>query len=389
MFPNIRNLDFLINSYNQHFNKNYSMDLLENMPLSLWQTHIYPLAIYEKLCSWLELLVNEIYPWSNLPPYETHFGSIGGYTERALSIFNAFEIYEGKMYKNLEIAHYMFQNENREQYNVKSFLNNYSQDVHSKFIENITGTYDNVDFCMFKAQCYLNDVCYSCERINKNGKNGLYLKSENNYRECGFDIEAEDPRLIILNQTIYVVFICISPYQNQNRCIGISSFNQWNPIFLQIEHMPKNVIEKNWAPFVKDDKLYFVYNYDPLIIIHYDLNLNGICSVIFKQNNVNLPINTTSTYLRGGSNLIHYKDEYYIGGCHSRIHKNVYEHYTHITLLNTKTWELVYVSKPIMYICDINHKLNAYQMYKGCIKKLDTFHNILVDKSPHAEPEDP
>ena len=38
-----------------------------------------------------------------------------------------------------------------------------------------------------------------------------------------------------------------------------------------------------------------------------------------------------------------------------------------------------------MYICDINHKLNAYQMYKGCIKKLDTFHNILVDKSPHKQ----
>lgn len=385
MFPNIRNLDFLINNYNRHFNKNYSMDLLENMPLSLWQTNIYPIAIYEKLCSWLELLVNEIYPWSNLPPYETHFGSIGGYTERALSIFNAFEIYEGKMYKNLEISHYMFQNENREQYNIKSFLNNYSQDVHSKFIENITGTYDNVDFCMFKAQCYLNDVYYSCERINKNGKNGLYLKSENNdnYRECGFDIEAEDPRLIILNQTIYVVFICISPYQNQNRCIGISSFEQWNPVFLQIENMPKNVIEKNWAPFVKEDKLHFVYNYDPLIIIHYDLNFAGVCNVIFKQNNVNLPINTTYTYLRGGSNLIHYKDEYYIGGCHSRILKNVYEDYTHIILLNTKTWELVYVSKPIMYTCDINNELNAYQMYKGCMKQLDTFHNILVDKSPH------
>ncbi len=45
-------------------------------PLSLWQTNIYPVKTYEKLCSWLEVLVDEIYPWSN----ETHFGSIGGYT---------------------------------------------------------------------------------------------------------------------------------------------------------------------------------------------------------------------------------------------------------------------------------------------------------------------
>ena len=43
---------------------------------------------------------------------------------------------------------------------------------------------------------------------------------------------------------------------------------------------------------------------------------------IFKEDNCNFPINTSNTYLRGGSNLVHYKDGYYIGGCHSRILKN-------------------------------------------------------------------
>jgi len=383
MFPNLRNLDFLIQSYNSFFNKNYSMNELEYLPLSLWQTNIYPIKIYEKLCGWLEVLVEEIYPWSNEPPYETHFGSIGGYTERALSIFNAFEIYQGVQYRNLNIQP-IYDNLPREQYNTKSFLNNYSQDVYTKYIGNITGTHLDVNFCMFNSICYLNEICYSCERAHKNDKNGLFFKRDDweFHREYGFNIEAEDPRIFILNNEIYVIFICLSPYENQNRCIGITLFNEWKPIFLQIENMPKNYIEKNWAPFVKNDKLFFVYNYDPLVILHYDFNQEGICNVIFTQENVNLPIDTSNTYLRGGSNLIHYKDDYYIGGCHSRIYKNCFEHYTHIVLLDTKKWELVYVSKPIMFLCDVKTELNCWWLSPGC-KALDTFHNILIDKTPN------
>ncbi len=382
MYPSIRNLDFLIKSYNQFFHTEYSMKELENMPLSLWQTNIYPVDIYEKLCKWLEVLVDEIYPWSNEAPYETHFGSIGGYTERALSIFNAFQIYEGKSYSNLNIKDHNI-NLPKEQYNKRSFLNHFSQDIHTKYIDNITGTHKNVNFCMFKSQCYLNDICYSCERIYKHNKNGLYFTKENDVREHGFDIEGEDPRIFIFNDKVYVMFICLSPYENQNRCIGLTPFDEWKPVFLQIENMNKNIIEKNWSPFVKDNELYFVYNYDPLIIIKYDFNPEGICTVVFKQNNISLPINTSSTYLRGGSNLIHYKDQYYIGGCHSRIYTNCFEHYTHMILLDTNTWKLVYVSKPVMYLCNISTSLNAWHQQPNHSKPIDTFHNILVDKTPN------
>jgi len=387
MFPALRDLNFLINSYNKHFGKKYTVSFLEDAPLSLWQTNLYPIKVYEKLCKWLEVLVEEIYPWSIQPPYETHFGSIGGYTERAIGIFNAFEIYEGVKYRNLEMVPIENNTTVKEQYNIKSFLNNYSQDVHAKFIDNITGDYPDVNYCMFKAQCYANGVYYTCERINKGEKNGLYFKTSYNnseYIERAFDIEGEDPRIFTLNEKVYVAFICISPYKDQKRCIGLTPFENWNPIFLQVENMDKNTIEKNWAPFVKDDKLYFVYNYDPLVIIHYNFNPQGICNVVFKQNNCNLPINTSKTYLRGGSNLIHYKDGYYIGGCHSRILKKSFEHYTHIILLNTNTWELVYVSKPVMYMCTLKEELNAWWTYPGYKKCLDTFNNILIDKTPHV-----
>ena len=130
---------------------------------------------------------------------------------------------------------------------------------------------------MFKAECYLNNIRYNCERINRNKKNGLYFTKSNwiNPREYGFDIEGEDPRLFILNNKVYAIFICLSPYYLQQRCIGLTLFDEWQPKFLQIENMKHNFIEKNWSPFIKDNKLYFVYNYDPLIIIHYNLSTHS------------------------------------------------------------------------------------------------------------------
>jgi hypothetical protein len=384
MLPQLRNLEFILTSYNNHFNKTYTINDLENKPLSLWQTNIYPVKTYEKLCTWLEKFVEEIYPWSNQPPYEIHFGSIGGYTERALSIFNAFEIFEGIPYSNLDISHGIGADV-KEQYNQRSFLNNYSQDIHTTYIDNITGKHSS-NFCMFNAECYLDKIKYSCERVNINNKNGLYFMKSgwDSPRQHAFDIEGEDPRIFIINNQVYIIFICLSPYIGQNRCIGITPFEQWQPIFLQIENMKHNLIEKNWAPFVKDNKLYFVYNYDPLVIIQYDFNPSGICNVVYKQDNVSLPIDTSTTFLRGGSNLIKYKDDYYIGGCHSRIHKKCYQHYTNIILLDTNNWKLIYLSKPVMYYYSMNVNLNAWHVnYRPSVKYIDKIHNILNDTTPN------
>jgi len=367
MFPKICNLDFLIKSYNAHFDKKYTMKELENKPFSLWQTNIYPVATYEKLCEWLKKLVDEIYPWSNQPPYQTHFGSIGGYTERALSIFNAFEIHEGTPYSNLNIQHGVG-SEVKEQYNHKSFLNNYSQDVHTKYVNNITGIL-NSDNLYFKSQCYLDNICYSCER---NLSQSYLILNSNIYNNkiVGKDIEANDSRLFIYNNQVFIMLTCRSPYPNQLWCIAITLSTKWNPIFLQIKNMKHNLFEKNWSPFVKNNKLFFVYNYDPLIIINYDFNDKGLCNVVFKQNDVILPFDISNKYLRGGSNLLHYKNNYYIGTAHSRVHteKTVFN-YTHIILLDTEKWKLVYVSKPVMY--NYSNKNNN--------KFLNTYNTILVD----------
>jgi len=134
MFSDILNFDFVIDSYNKHFNKNYSIKELENQPCSLSQTNIYPVKIFEKLGSWLEKLVYEIYPWAYQKPYQRHFGSLGGFTERCLTIFNAFEIYEGIKYAKLSIELNGNPEEVKEHYGI-SFFNDYCQDIHCKIVE--------------------------------------------------------------------------------------------------------------------------------------------------------------------------------------------------------------------------------------------------------------
>jgi hypothetical protein len=375
MFPKIRNIDFLLESYNKFFGKTYTPCYINNAPLSLWQTNIYPKQIFERLCSWLTVLVDEVYPWSIEPPYETHWGVMGGYTERAIALFNAIEIIERDCKFGLfNLLHTEMCN--KMQYDKKIFLNYYDYNVYTKYVDNITTVeIDNLHYSMFKSIHYGTDdnQKYACERICVNGRNGLLFQTKTTNVVYGFEIEAEDPRMVKVNNKIYVVFICLSPYEGQNRCIAITEFDKFEPIYLQIENMQKNPIEKNWAPFEKDGKLHFVYNYDPLVILTYDFNKDGICKVIYKQNNVDLPIKTETTFLRGGSNLLHYRDNYYIGGCHSRIHDGTrFYHFTHIVLLDVVDWKIVFLSKPVIY----NYKKNDILRVNGT--------NILFDMKPNC-----
>ena len=271
MFPNIRNVDFLLESYNNHFKKTYTVDELNNAPLSLWQTNIYPKQIFEKLCSWLSILVDEVYPWSIEPPYETHWGVMGGYTERAIAIFNAIEIIESQCkFRLFNLIHREMCE--KMQYDKKCFLQYYDYNVYTKYVDNITTVeIDNLHYSMFKA-VYEDErrtvgkderrtvgederrtvgkderrtggkddnptvgederrtggkddenQKYACERICVNGRNGLLFQTKTTNVVYGFEIEAEDPRMVKVNDKLYVVFICLSPYEGQNRCIAIT-----------------------------------------------------------------------------------------------------------------------------------------------------------------------
>lgn len=80
-------LDYIIESYNRYFKSNHTKEDLEGRYLTLWQTYFMHRSVFEDLTGWLSVLVYEIYPWANRPPYETHWGHLGALTERAEAIF--------------------------------------------------------------------------------------------------------------------------------------------------------------------------------------------------------------------------------------------------------------------------------------------------------------
>lgn len=93
-FSDRRNWPFLVESYNRFFGTTWDLEMLVDKPLTLFQTYILPRQEFTALARWLRVLCDEVYPWASQPPYETHWGSLGGYTERAESLFVAVALHE-------------------------------------------------------------------------------------------------------------------------------------------------------------------------------------------------------------------------------------------------------------------------------------------------------
>lgn len=83
------NWDYLLKSYNHFFNVQWQMADLIDQPLTLWQTYLMPSQLFAELAQWLNVLAAEVEPWANEAPYEEHWGVLGGYAERAESLFMA------------------------------------------------------------------------------------------------------------------------------------------------------------------------------------------------------------------------------------------------------------------------------------------------------------
>lgn len=105
-FAHLRNWDFLLESYNRFFGQNWDLSVLINKPFSLWQTHLMPREEFADMAAWLCILCEEVYPWANQPPYQTHWGVLGGYTDLAESLFVAARLAEEKItFQELPLEH--------------------------------------------------------------------------------------------------------------------------------------------------------------------------------------------------------------------------------------------------------------------------------------------
>ena len=356
-----------IQSYNMFFKTTFSFKDIEGAPFSAGVLNIYPKPKFDKLCSWLQIFIKE----------KTYTD------ENAIALFHALEFVQGMQFKELLVG----STPTNTELHFKQFVSNFAPEIHTRYIDNITDEYPESDFCFYKSQCYRGTVLYSCQRVCKQHQNGLYATCDTwtTPKQYGYGIEAEDPRLVLVNDTVYIVFISLSPYKAQTRCIGITPFETWNPTFLHIEDLAPNPVEKNWSPFVIANELFFVYSYDPLVILQYDFNKVGACKVIFRQDSCVLPLNTSSFCLRGSTNLIPFNNRYYIGACHSNIVLDKLHFFTHIVLLDIQTWRIVYVSKPVLFHYTHDEACNAAMenhRLRGKLKPLMRIGTVLMDSSP-------
>ena len=101
-------------------------------------------------------------------------------------------------------------------------------------------------------------------------------------------------------------------------------------------------IEKNWLPFVQDDKLYFIYNSSPFTIITTDVD-TGVCSVVKKTYHASRDLQN----LRGSAPPIQYGDEYlYV--THEVAWVN-WRTYYHRVVKFDKNFEITSVSRPFIF----------------------------------------
>lgn len=116
----------------------------------------------------------------------------------------------------------------------------------------------------------------------------------------------EDFRLIIYKDQLYAICTCIktNPKGINEMCLLRINDNKVDKIVrLKSDRLPEKT-EKNWAPFVHNDKLLVMYSNQPTIILECDVE-SGLCKVVeHGMNSLDF-----SSY-RGGSQIIPINDMY-------------------------------------------------------------------------------
>ena len=282
-----------------------------------------------------------------------------------------------------------FRNRKNEVY-YDRFSSSFEKDVITYFVRDISfrdNSSNNKVFTMFKSMIIHNNVSYYCERyfVNRSytergNRLGLSNSKHKTIKFVGMQVEAEDPRLVLIRNTIYIIFHGLEETGGGGGGVYVSPYHSFSPIRLKAPFKALKQ-EKNWAPFVMKDELHFVYSFDPLVIIKWMGNNNGSCIIIYEQPITTYPIRTAKSVFRGGSNLIHYENNIYLGGIHSRIKFPNLDliHFTHLVMIDMNQFKIIYVSKPIKFEYNNKYFNNNNNNNNN---KLKSIHNILIDQTP-------
>jgi predicted GH43/DUF377 family glycosyl hydrolase len=155
---------------------------------------------------------------------------------------------------------------------------------------------------------------------------GKYTLISNHINGCPNRCSVEDPRLIAVNDKIYMVYnrgeaIATKDIQS-NRKMYLSEiqydtneFSIVNTIAL-ISPFQFRTVERNWVPFVKEKELYLIYSTEPnLVVIKPNLE-TGISEVV---SDAYFDSKSNFGQIKGGTPLVEISSNKYLGFFHSNI----------------------------------------------------------------------
>ena len=127
----------------------------------------------------------------------------------------------------------------------------------------------------------------------------------------------EDPRLFYLKDDIYILINDLTDSSKRHMFVGkvdLKTLEYAEPIEL-CESLSTR-FEKNWGPFIHEDKLHMVYDINPLKV--FEIEDDFKCELKFDIKNEILKQFTESFpdlhfHIRNSTNLIHLKDDEYLG----------------------------------------------------------------------------
>ncbi|ELT87599.1 hypothetical protein CAPTEDRAFT_209802 [Capitella teleta] len=106
--------------------------------------------------------------------------------------------------------------------------------------------------------------------------------------------------------------------------------------------------DKHWMPFVDKNRLYFVYNLDPFMVLTCSVE-KGDCRFCHREHD-SFVFDNSFSHLRGGTPFQLWQWPYFIGIAHTTLHKqtNFHRSYSaHVVLISVHPYRVVYISNDI------------------------------------------
>ncbi|XP_074647660.1 uncharacterized protein LOC141903442 [Tubulanus polymorphus] len=163
---------------------------------------------------------------------------------------------------------------------------------------------------------------------------------------------AINPTLFVLRDTLYMSLPLQSEDYESSEHMFIWNLakNTIQKVIIQNERL--NFREKNWAPFVVNDTLHFVYTFDPSRVIACLVEVAGdelVCKFVHQQaDRKRHPFSNSADLLRGATPFELYRWPYYISVARSRVlNSGKVLHAAHLVIMRADYFHIVYTSAPL------------------------------------------